>query len=274
MRIVLARHSAPAAADRRAPPARPDRRAGCLGIWTDAHRDALKPIVQFVKQHGSVPAIQLAHAGRKASGQRPWHGNGPLAARSAASAQERPEEQAWGTVAPSAVSYDPSKGWPAPHALSTTEIRGVVSAWGRAARRAHEAGFEVLEIHGAHGYLISEFLSPLANKRTDAYGGSRQNRMRFLSEVVGAVRAEWPEGKPLFLRISAVDHHEDGWQLRDSVALAARRVALPAPKGLPPHTPLRKPIPLTCARHLAAFSIATCAPHASDLCPALTHTQR
>ena len=186
---------------------------GDLGIWSDEHIPGLERITRFLKAHGAVPAIQIAHAGRKASMQRPWHGNGPLDGTDRARG-----ENAWGVVAPSAEPMD--SGWLMPHELSTEEIRALYSTWSQAAVRAHRAGFDVLEVHSAHGYLGHEFLSPLSNKRTDGYGGSLAGRMRFTLELAEAVRAAWPQDKPLFVRISSVDGADAGWTLEDSIELA------------------------------------------------------
>ena len=181
---------------------------GDLGIYKDEHVANLARIVGFVKRHGAVPGMQLAHAGRKGSCHVPWASGSPL----------RPEEGAWRTVAPSPLPF--RSGEPAPAELSRAEIRAILDAFAAAARRALAAGFEVLEIHGAHGYLINEFTSPLSNQRTDEYGGSFENRIRFALAVTAAVRSAWPEHLPLFMRISATDWKEGGWTLDDSVALA------------------------------------------------------
>lgn len=180
-----------------------------LGIWSDEHIEFLARVIRFIHSQGSVAGIQLAHAGRKASTYRPWDGDGAV-----------PEESGgWvNVVAPSAIPFAPN--YAQPRALTLEGIQSVVGAFAAAARRAREAGFRVIEIHAAHGYLISEFLSPLANHRTDEYGGSLENRIRLLIEVVRAVRATWPESAPLFVRISATDWEEGGWTLDDSVALA------------------------------------------------------
>lgn len=181
------------------------------GIWSDEHVPRLKAITDFVRTQGAVPGIQLGHAGRKAGVQLPWEGFGPLDRTTLTRSEDRFE-----AIGPSAIAaFD---GWPVPHAMSVPEIRTVVGAWGQAARRAHTAGFDIIEIHGAHGYLIHQFLSPAANQRTDNYGGSLTNRMRFAVEVVESIRKEWHEDKPLFFRVSAVD--EAGWTLDDSVTLA------------------------------------------------------
>jgi 2,4-dienoyl-CoA reductase-like NADH-dependent reductase (Old Yellow Enzyme family) len=182
---------------------------GDHGIWKDDHIAMLTRIASFLKQRGAVPGIQIAHAGRKASCHVPWENNGaPIPAA----------EGGWETVAPSAIPFRETD--PAPKALHLTEIRDIVNAFAQAARRALAAGFEVLELHCAHGYLAHEFLSPLANRRTDEYGGSFQNRIRFVLELAETVRSVWPDRFPLFVRISATDWKEGGWTLDDSVQLA------------------------------------------------------
>src|SRR3979490_510756 len=180
-----------------------------LGIWMDEHIEPLARILAFIHEQGSVAGIQLAHAGRKASTYAPWAGHGTV-----------PESKGgWNNVvAPSALAF--TNGYPMPRALSIDGIKNIVSAFAGAARRACEAGLRVIEIHAAHGYLIQEFLSPLSNQRTDAYGGSFENRTRILREVVAAVRGSWPEGAPLFVRISATDWVEGGWDIQQSVELA------------------------------------------------------
>jgi 2,4-dienoyl-CoA reductase-like NADH-dependent reductase (Old Yellow Enzyme family) len=180
-----------------------------LGIWSDNHIEVLARITRFIHAQGSVAAMQLAHAGRKASTYRPWDGNGAI-----------PESKGgWKEVmAPSAVAF--ANDYPQPKALSLEGIQKVVTAFADAARRAHEAGFRVIELHAAHGYLIHEFLSPLSNQRTDAYGGSFENRTRIAREIVTAVRLVWPEKNPLFMRISATDWVEGGWDLEQSVELS------------------------------------------------------
>lgn len=184
----------------------------CLGIWTDEQADALRATTAFITSMGSVPGLQIAHAGRKASAAPPWAKGVPLVIGDTSWG-----DPGWQTVAPSEVPL--AEGWPTPHALSEAEIGDLVSAFADSARRAVRAGFKVLEIHGAHGYLIHSFLSPLSNQRNDGYGGDRAGRMRFALEVTEAVRAAWPEDLPLFFRLSAIDGH--GWELEDSVALAA-----------------------------------------------------
>lgn len=186
---------------------------GDLGIWSDDHIPGLQRISAFIKSQGSVPAVQLAHAGRKASMQRPWHGNGPLDDSDRARG-----EIAWTVVAPSAIPMD--KGWLMPHELSIDQIAGLQASWRAAAVRALAAGFEVIEMHSAHGYLGHEFLSPLSNKRSDRYGGDLQGRMRFVLELAETLRTVWPDDKPLFARLSSVDGVDGGWTLDDSVVLA------------------------------------------------------
>jgi 2,4-dienoyl-CoA reductase-like NADH-dependent reductase (Old Yellow Enzyme family) len=180
-----------------------------LGIWKDEHIEPLARTVRFIHEQGSVAGMQFAHAGRKASTYAPGKGHG-----------RTPEsEGGWdNVVAPSGLPF--STDYPMPKALSIDGIQNAVSAFAAAARRACEAGFRVIEIHAAHGYLIQEFLSPLSNQRTDAYGGSFENRTRILREIVAAVRGSWPEGAPLFVRISATDWIEGGWDIEQSVELA------------------------------------------------------
>ena len=181
---------------------------GDLGIWLDDHVSELKRIVGFIHSQGSIAGIQLAHAGRKASVTPPWEGGKFLFE----------EDGGWQTVAPSAIPF--SAGQALPLSLSPEGIEKVLIDFHLAARRALAAGFKVIEIHAAHGYLINEFLSPLSNLRTDNYGGSFENRIRFLLEVIEAVRQSWPKEYPLFVRISATDWAEGGWTKDDSVALA------------------------------------------------------
>jgi 2,4-dienoyl-CoA reductase-like NADH-dependent reductase (Old Yellow Enzyme family) len=185
-----------------------------LGIWKDEHIEPLARIVRFLKQHSAVPGIQLAHAGRKASTDVPWRGGRGVAA----------ELGGWQPIAPTSLPF--SSFFPMPAELSLPEIQNVIQAFASAAQRALKAGFEVIELHGAHGYLIHEFLSPLSNHRNDAYGGSLQNRIRFALEIVEAVRAVWPNPLLLFLRISATDWVPDGWTVDDSVRLASAVVPL------------------------------------------------
>ena len=179
-----------------------------LGIWKDDHVAFLSRIVDFLKSQGTVPGMQIAHAGRKGSTQRPWVGSSKVSI----------EDGGWVPVAPSAVAY--SDHYPMPRALSKPEIHEIVNAFAAAAGRALEAGFQVLEIHAAHGYLAHEFFSPLSNFRDDEYGGSFENRTRIGREIVAAVRKVWPDNLPLFIRISATDWKEGGWDLDQAVELA------------------------------------------------------
>ncbi|QMU74455.1 NADH:flavin oxidoreductase/NADH oxidase [Streptacidiphilus sp. PB12-B1b] len=186
-----------------------------LGIWNDHQADAFRRTTAFLTAQGAVPGIQLAHAGRKASTDSPWSGGAALP----------PDGKGWTPVAPSALPFN--EGYLLPAELTTEEIAGIVQQFADAARRALAAGFKVAEIHGAHGYLVHEFLSPYSNTRTDGYGGSLENRMRFALEVVDAVRAVWPEELPLFFRTSATDwlagdadDARQGWTGEDTVRLA------------------------------------------------------
>ncbi|MFJ6947155.1 NADH:flavin oxidoreductase/NADH oxidase [Streptomyces wuyuanensis] len=181
-----------------------------LGIWNDTQTDAFRRITRFLKEQGAVPGIQIAHAGRKASTDRPWKGGGPVG----------PDADGWQPVAPSPVPFD--DGHPVPDELTADQIAALPGRFADAARRALDAGFEVVEVHGAHGYLIGEFLSPHSNHRTDGYGGSFENRTRFALEVVDAVRAVWPRELPLFFRISATDWlEENGWTADETVRFAS-----------------------------------------------------
>ena len=179
-----------------------------LGIWDEGHVEMLSRIVGFIHQQGALAGIQLAHAGRKASTYAPWRGQGAV-----------PEsEGGWQVAGPSEGPF--SENYPRPQPLTIEGIRSVTGAFAQAARRALQAGFDVVEIHGAHGYLIHEFLSPFSNHRQDEYGGSFENRTRIVREVVKAVRDAWPENLPLFLRISSTDWEEGGWDPEQSVELA------------------------------------------------------
>jgi len=180
-----------------------------LGIWSDAHIEPLRRIFSFITQQGSVPGMQLAHAGRKASTSAPWKGGQPLTR----------EQAGWSPIfGPSALPF--SEGYQTPRQMTQSEIANVVAAFVAAAQRAEAAGARIIELHGAHGYLVHSFLSPLSNQRTDQYGGSFANRIRFVCEIVDAVRKVWPDRYPLFLRISASDWAEGGWTIEDSIALA------------------------------------------------------
>ena len=186
---------------------------GDTGIWSDAQAESWAPIARFVKEQGAIVGIQLAHAGRKASTDLPWNGGKGLT----------PAQGGWRpTLAPSAIAFDDA--YPTPEAMTTLQIDEVVVAFAAAARRAQAAGFQLIELHAAHGYLLHQFLSPLSNRREDQYGGAFDNRTRLLRRVVAAVRAEWPERLPLFLRISATDWappEANGWELEQSCALVA-----------------------------------------------------
>jgi 2,4-dienoyl-CoA reductase-like NADH-dependent reductase (Old Yellow Enzyme family) len=179
-----------------------------LGIWSDEQAQALSPITAFIREQGAVPGIQLAHAGRKASGAAPWKGGTALS----------PAQGGWTPLAPSPLPFDDRSA--VPREMTASDLEGVVAAFRAAAQRALAAGFEVAELHMAHGYLMHEFLSPLSNQRTDVYGGSLENRARLPLAVVRAVRREWPERLPLMVRISATDWAEGGWCLEESLAFA------------------------------------------------------
>jgi 2,4-dienoyl-CoA reductase-like NADH-dependent reductase (Old Yellow Enzyme family) len=188
---------------------------GDMGIWTDGHVEPLARIARFVKSQGAIAGIQLAHAGRKASCDVPWKGGASL---------KTPEAGGWTVVAPSPIPF--AEGDPVPVPLDEAGINGVVAAFEEGARRALAAGFQVIEIHAAHGYLLHEFLSPLSNHRTDAYGGSLENRMRLLLRVARSLRSIVPSELPLFVRISATDWVDGGWDIDQSVELAKRLCAL------------------------------------------------
>lgn len=180
-----------------------------LGIWSDEHIEPLSRIVSFIHEQGSAAGIQLAHAGRKASTHRPWEGQGTV----------MKDDGGWeNVVAPSPLPF--ADNYPTPQALTPDGIREIVAAFAAAARRACKAGFRVIEIHAAHGYLIHQFLSPLSNRREDSYGGSFENRTRLCREIVTAVRSSWPEGAPLFVRLSTTDWTDGGWDIKQSIELA------------------------------------------------------
>ncbi|MCW4470345.1 NADH:flavin oxidoreductase/NADH oxidase [Flavobacterium sp. MFBS3-15] len=180
-----------------------------LGIWSDGHVEKYKQITAFILSQNAFPGIQLAHAGRKASITAPWQGNRKLTL----------DENGWRTVAPSPIPYHENEALP-PVEMDAEAIRKVIADFKAATKRALEAGYKVLEIHGAHGYLLHQFLSPLINKRTDEYGGSFENRTRLLLEVVDAVNTEWPNDLPLFVRVSGTDWADGGWNEDETVALA------------------------------------------------------
>lgn len=184
---------------------------GCTGIWEDAQIDGLKRIVDLHRAHGVAPGLQIGHAGRRASMARPWDGAQPLPADG--------DEKPWPTVGPSAIPE--KEGYPVPRELTVAEIEDIIEAFVAAAKRALEAGFEILELHGAHGYLLHSFFSPISNRRSDDFGGSREKRMRLPLAVTEAVRQVWPENRPLFYRVSAVDGVEGGLAIDDGIALAS-----------------------------------------------------
>jgi 2,4-dienoyl-CoA reductase-like NADH-dependent reductase (Old Yellow Enzyme family) len=186
---------------------------GCPGLWDDSQIPGHARVAQFALRNGAVPAIQLGHAGRKGGMQRPWYGNGPLD-----QADFERVDMPWTPVGPSPLPV--AEGWPEPHALTPAEIAGLIDDYVAATRRALQAGYRIIEIHGAHGYLVHSFLSPLSNQRTDRYGGNLQGRMRLAVEICTAVRAALPDDVPLFFRTSAVDGVPEGWSLEDSVTLA------------------------------------------------------
>lgn len=188
---------------------------GDLGLWKDEQIPALARIAAFVRGQGAAPGIQLGHAGRKSSMSRPWEGNGPLTPALIAAGSTP-----WQTIAPSAEAIGP--GWMTPRAMDDEDLESVRQAFVAAARRAVTAGFDVAEVHAAHGYLLHSFLSPLANRRSDRYGGDLEGRMRFPLEIARAVRQAWPADRPVFFRCSAVDNDAAGWSIEDSVVLARR----------------------------------------------------
>jgi 2,4-dienoyl-CoA reductase-like NADH-dependent reductase (Old Yellow Enzyme family) len=183
---------------------------GDVGIWSDAHLASHTQLASALAALGTVPAIQLAHAGRKASTAQPWHGGGPVGV----------DQGGWQPVGASAINF--ADNYPTPTELSTQEVGGIVNAFRAATIRANDAGFDWVEIHAAHGYLLHSFLSPLSNQRTDRYGGSFDNRIRLLVETAHAMRTVWPAAKPLTVRISCTDWVEGGWTLEESIDLARR----------------------------------------------------
>lgn len=184
---------------------------GCTGLWEDSQIEGMRQISEFHRKQGVVPAIQVGHSGRRGSSARPWEGAGPLAVSG-------PDEP-WQTMAPSALPE--REGYPPPREMTRSDIDDVISAFGAATRRALMAGFEIAEIHGAHGYLLHSFFSPVSNRRNDAYGGNRERRMRLPLLVAEAVRQIWPAGKPVFYRASVVDGVEQGLTVDDSIELAS-----------------------------------------------------
>lgn len=195
----------------------------CLGIWNDEQADALKPIVSFIESMGCVPGIQLAHAGRKGSATSPFSEKRGLPLDDD---DRQGGASPWKCVAPSPLPVGP--GWPQPEELDEAGLEQIREAFKQATRRSLQAGFRVIELHYAHGYLLHSFLSPISNQRADAYGGDREARMKFPLEILEIVRAEMPSQMPLFVRISAVDGREDGWDMEDTLVLCRRMAALGA----------------------------------------------
>ncbi len=187
------------------------RTHGDLGLWEDDQIAELRRIADFISAEGSVPGIQLAHAGRKASERRPWHGETPVDHEDAAERNER----SWTANAPSPIPY--ADGWPTPVEMSEADIERVITAFGEAARRSAEAGFKIIEVYAAHGFLIHQFLSPIANQRTDQWGGNIENRLRFAIRVAQAIRANWPDRYPLAFRLSATDWLDGGLEVADTI---------------------------------------------------------
>jgi 2,4-dienoyl-CoA reductase-like NADH-dependent reductase (Old Yellow Enzyme family) len=185
----------------------------CLGIWNDEQRDALKRIVDFIAGQGAVPGLQIGHAGRKAATDVPWQGGKPLALTNGG----------WPVIGPSAEAY--GEGFQEPQPMDQATIDEVIAAFASAARRAREAGFKVIEVHGAHGYLLHEFLSPLSNRRNDAYGGDLAGRARLLMETIDAIRGEWPDELPLFLRVSSTEWVEGGYDVAEMIEILKRVAA-------------------------------------------------
>jgi 2,4-dienoyl-CoA reductase-like NADH-dependent reductase (Old Yellow Enzyme family) len=190
------------------------RTHGDLGLWNDEQIEQLKPVAEFLAAEGCVPGIQLGHAGRKASERRPWHNETPVDAEDIEQRNEAP----WPAIAPSPLPY--ADGWPAPLEMSENDILRVIDAFAQAAARAHRAGFKIIEVYAAHGFLVHQFLSPLANQRTDSWGGSVENRARFAVEVARAIRAQWPDDLPLAFRLSATDWIDGGLEIDDTVIIA------------------------------------------------------
>lgn len=193
---------------------------GDLGLWNDAQIPAFKRITDFIREKGAVSGVQLGHSGARGSFQRPWHGNHYICDVDEKERGEMP----WPIIGP--VDAPSMPGGPKPEAMTIEDIAEIIEKWRKATRRALEAGFDIVEIHGAHGYLLHEFLSPLSNTRRDAYGGDLEGRMRIVLEVAMAVREEWPQDKPLFFRASAVDSLDIGWSIDDTVEIAKKLAAI------------------------------------------------
>ncbi len=185
----------------------------CCGLWNDKQAIEFEKIAKFITKMGSVPALQLAHAGRKASAKQPWKGGAPLDSKS-----KDINEKPWKPIAPSSIAI--GDGWQTPKSMSIEDINNLVKSYINSAKRAVSAGFKILEIHAAHGYLIHSFLSPISNKRNDDYGGSYEGRIKLLKNIIVEIRKEIPEKIPLFCRISAIDGQKNGWTIQDSIKLA------------------------------------------------------
>nr|WP_317056718.1 NADH:flavin oxidoreductase/NADH oxidase [Roseovarius sp. W115]MDV2930349.1 NADH:flavin oxidoreductase/NADH oxidase [Roseovarius sp. W115] len=190
------------------------RTHGDLGLWTDEQAEALAPVARFIEAEGAVAGVQLAHAGRKASERRPWHGETPVNAEDEVERGEAP----WQALGASSIPY--ADGWRAPKEMTESDIQDAINAFGQAARRAREAGFRMIEVYAAHGFLIHQFLSPIANQRNDRWGGSPENRRRFAIEVARAIRLEWNDKYPLAFRLSATDYLDGGVELEDTIETA------------------------------------------------------
>ncbi len=184
---------------------------GCTGIWSDDHIEGLSKIAKTFKEYNCISGIQLAHAGRKASFLRPWDGASPIS-------RDDKKEPAWQTIGPSAIPINENS--PVPKEMSLEDINNVKQAFKAAAHRADKAGFDIIEIHGAHGYLLHSFFSPISNQRSDQYGGSLENRMRFAKEIIADIKSVWPDRKPIFYRLSSIDAPGEGATLEDNVSLA------------------------------------------------------
>ena len=195
------------------------RTHGDLGLWCDTQTDYLRPVTSFLVREGAVPGIQLGHAGRKASERRPWHGETPVDAEDVSERNEAP----WTAIAPSPMPY--AEGWPEPAEMSDDDVQRVIGSFGDAARRSCDAGFRVLEVYAAHGFLIHQFLSPISNQRRDRWGGSSENRRRLAVEVARSIRRNWPDEFPLVFRLSATDWLDGGIQLEDTIETARALVA-------------------------------------------------
>ena len=190
------------------------RTHGDLGLWDDKHITELKPIADFLNNEGAVAGIQLGHAGRKASERRPWHGETPVDDEDKAKRGEAP----WQSLGPSPIPY--AEGWPAPREMASSDIEHTIAAFGEAARRAAEAGFKIIEVYAAHGFLVHQFLSPIANQRTDTWGGNPEKRRRFAIEVAKSIRANWPDEYPLTFRLSVTDWLDNGIEIDETVETA------------------------------------------------------